>query len=61
MLKKKKGQVTVEYFILFAAIIALMLVFLPGAFTTSMNDSLTSASDAVSEMGGRLIPPDSIP
>lgn len=52
--RKKKGQSTVEYIILVAAVIAALLLFLPGAFTTAYNTTLADSTNAMTNMSGRL-------
>ena len=52
--KKKKGQSTVEYIILVAAIIAALIIFLPGAFQTAFNATLTSGTNGMERMANRL-------
>ena len=52
--KKKKGQSTVEYIILVAAVIAALIIFLPGAFTTAFNAALTSGTNGMENMAQRL-------
>ena len=51
---KKKGQSTVEYILLFAAIIAVAMVFLAGPFRSSIDGSMNAARDEVDVMTGRL-------
>ena len=51
---KAKGQSTVEYIILVAAIIAAVLVFLPGGFRTAFENALTSGTNGMENMAGRL-------
>ena len=52
--KKKKGQSTVEYIILVAAVIGALLIFLPGAFQTAYNATLTSGTNGMENMAWRL-------
>ncbi|MFC1510571.1 class III signal peptide-containing protein [Candidatus Omnitrophota bacterium] len=52
--KQKKGQSTVEYILLFAAIIAVLMVFLAGPFRDSVEGTVTSAGSEVDVMAGRL-------
>ncbi len=54
MCKKKKGQSTVEYIILVAAVIAVLVIFLPGAFTTAYNAALYSGTNGMDDMANRL-------
>lgn len=52
----KKGQSTVEYIILVAAVLAALLVFLKpgGVFQTSFNDTLKSGTNGMVDMANRL-------
>ena len=52
--KKKKGQSTLEYIILVAAVIAALLVFLPGVFTRALNQTLVSGTNMMTNVAGRL-------
>jgi uncharacterized membrane protein len=52
--KKRKGQSTVEYIILVAAVLAALIVFLPGAFTTAYNTALNSSTAQMTDMSNRL-------
>ena len=52
--RKKKGQSTVEYIILVAAVIGALIIFLPGVFRASYEDALTSGTDGMEDMAGRL-------
>lgn len=52
--KKKKGQSTVEYIILVAAIIGALIIFLPGTFRTAYNAALTSGTNGMQNMAERL-------
>ncbi len=54
--KKKKGQSTVEYILLFATIIAALVVFLApgGAFQNQYDATLTSGTDGMVNMANRL-------
>lgn len=54
--KKKKGQSTVEYIILVAAIISLLIIFLGpnGPFRQAFNDALTTGTNGMVNMAGRL-------
>ena len=52
--RKKKGQSTVEYIVLVAAVIAALLVFLPGTFTTAFNATLASGTNGMQNMADRL-------
>ena len=52
--KKKKGQSTVEYIILVAAIIGALIVFLPGTFKNAYNAALISGTNGMENMADRL-------
>jgi len=54
--KKKKGQSTVEYIILVAAILAALIIFLKpgGVFQTAYNDALLSGTNGMVDMANRL-------
>ncbi len=52
--KKTKGQSTVEYIILVAAIIGALIIFLPGTFRTAYNAALTSGTSGMEDMANRL-------
>ncbi|MCK4883062.1 MAG: class III signal peptide-containing protein [Candidatus Omnitrophica bacterium] len=52
--KKKKGQSTVEYIILVAAIIGALIIFLPGTFRTAFNAALRSGTNGMENMADRL-------
>lgn len=52
--RKKKGQSTVEYIILVAAVIGALIIFLPGTFTNSYNAALQSGTDGMEDMATRL-------
>lgn len=52
--KKKKGQSTVEYIILVAAIIAALIIFLPGTFQNAFNAALMSGTNGMENMADRL-------
>jgi len=57
LIKKKKGQSTVEYIILVTAVIVVILafVFTPGSpFQTHMNETLGNATDGMVNMASRL-------
>ena len=52
--KKSKGQSTVEYIILVAAIIGALIIFLPGTFRTAFNAALTMGTNGMEDMANRL-------
>ena len=54
--KDKKGQSTVEYLLLVAAIITVLILFLKpdGPFAKSYNDALTKGSSGMEQMANRL-------
>jgi len=52
--KKKKGQSTVEYIILVAAIIAALIAFLPGPFHNAFTNTLASGTNGMEDMADRL-------
>jgi hypothetical protein len=52
--KKRKGQSTVEYIILVAAIIAALIIFLPGTFQNAFNAALISGTNGMENMAERL-------
>ena len=54
---KKKGQSTVEYVILFAAVIAVIILFVGGSgspFGQAFNNTLTSGTNGMEDMANRL-------
>ena len=53
---KKKGQSSLEYLILVAAVIALLIAFLgkQGIFQQNLNDTLEAGTNAMVNMAGRL-------
>ena len=57
LIKKKKGQSTVEYIILVTAVIAVIIFFVvnPNApFRAKMNSTLGNATDSMVSMASRL-------
>ena len=54
--KKKKGQSTVEYLVLVAAIIGALIIFLRpgGPFQTAFNDTLDEGTTGMVNMAERL-------
>lgn len=53
---KKKGQSTVEYIVLAAAVIAVLLVFLRpgGVFVNAFNQTLSTGTNGMTNMADRL-------
>jgi uncharacterized protein (UPF0333 family) len=57
LIKKKKGQSTVEYIILVTAVIAVIIFFVvndSSPFRSKMNQTLGNATDAMVNMAQRL-------
>ena len=52
--RKKKGQSTIEYIILVAAVIAALLIFLPGPFRAAFTNTLEQGTNGMKEMANRL-------
>ena len=54
--RKRKGQSTVEYIILVAAVLAALIIFLKpgGVFQSSFNRALTSGTNGMEDMANRL-------
>ena len=52
--KKTKGQSTVEYIILVAAVIGALIIFLPGTFQSAYNAALESGTNGMEDMANRL-------
>ena len=54
--RKKKGQSTVEYIILVAAVVAVLIIFLRpgGIFATAFNATLASGTNGMLNMADRL-------
>ena len=54
--KKRKGQSTVEYIILVAAVLAVLIFFLRpgGPFAKSVNAALDEGTQSMEDMGERL-------
>ncbi len=57
MLRKKKGQSTLEYIILVAGIVALLIIFLRpgGIFGDALNETLGTTSDGMTNMADKLL------
>lgn len=56
MLRKKKGQSTVEYVVLVTAVIVIILAFLKpgGGFQQALNKTFTDATNGMEDMANRL-------
>ena len=57
LIKKKKGQSTVEYIILVTAVVAVVIVFVvnpTSPFRSRLNQTLGNATDAMVSMANRL-------
>ena len=56
MKQKRKGQSTVEYIVLVAAVIAVLFVFLKpnGTFQNALNGSVTASANTMSKISNRL-------
>lgn len=52
--QKKKGQSTVEYIILVAAVIAAVLIFVAGPFRTAVNQTFSTGTNGMEDMANRL-------
>jgi len=52
--KKKKGQSTIEYIILVAAVIGALLIFLPNTFKNAFNATLRAGTNGMENMAQRL-------
>ena len=54
--RKKKGQSTLEYIILVAGVVAVIIVFLRpnGQFNRQFNQTLSNATDGMVDMANRL-------
>ncbi|HBG60756.1 MAG: hypothetical protein A2Y03_04585 [Omnitrophica WOR_2 bacterium GWF2_38_59] len=54
--KMKRGQSTVEYIILIAAVLAALIIFLGpgGPFQTAFNTTINSGTDGMEDMADRL-------
>ena len=53
-LRNKRAQSTVEYVVLVAIVIAVILAFTNGVFRTSYNDTLSKATNGMTDMANRL-------
>jgi len=51
---KRKGQSTVEYIILVAAVIGAILIFVPGTFKDVLQNTLSSGTNGMWNMANRL-------
>jgi uncharacterized protein (UPF0333 family) len=54
----KRGQSTVEYVLLFAAVVAVLIVFLTpgtGVMSTSVNNAVASGTTELDSMTGNMI------
>ena len=54
-LRNKRAQSTVEYVILVAIVIAVILAFTNGVFRTSYNKTLVQATNGMEDMANRLM------
>ena len=54
--QKKKGQSTVEYIILVAAVLAALIIFLRpgGIFQTAFNQTISTGTSGMTNMANRL-------
>ena len=52
--KTKRGQSTIEYIILVAAVIGVLLVFYSNGFKTALTNTLTLGTNGMEQMGKRL-------
>jgi uncharacterized protein (UPF0333 family) len=54
--RKKKGQSTVEYIILVAAVLAALIIFLRpgGVFQTAFNSTISTGTNGMQTMANRL-------
>jgi uncharacterized protein (UPF0333 family) len=54
--RKKKGQSTLEYIILVAGVVAILIIFLGpgGTFQTSYENTMTESTSDMEDMGTRL-------
>ena len=56
-LKKKLGQSTVEYILLFTAVVGILIAFLispSSPFKTKLNETLSSGTEGMQDMANRL-------
>jgi uncharacterized membrane protein len=53
-LNQKKGQSTLEYIILVAGVVAVLLVFLAGTFRTDLQQTYQDFMDVMDDMATRL-------
>ena len=57
MLRNKKGQSTIEYIILLAGVIAILIAFVGSSdspFSKALNDTFNQATDGMVDMANRL-------
>jgi Flp pilus assembly pilin Flp len=54
MVRNKKGQSTLEYVIVLAAIIAAIIVFATGTFKNRLSNSLDDVSNQMQNVIGRI-------
>jgi len=54
--REKKGQSTVEYILLVAAVLAALIIFLRpgGVFSTAFNDTVSTGTNGMTDMANRL-------
>lgn len=54
MLKNRRGQSTLEYIILVAAVVVALLAFLPGTFSTAFNNTIAVTANDMQDMANRI-------
>jgi uncharacterized protein (UPF0333 family) len=54
MLKNRRGQSTLEYIILVAAVVVALLAFLPGTFSTAFNNTIATSANSMEDMANRI-------
>ena len=52
--RRSRGQSTLEYLVLVTAVVAALLVFLPGAFQKAFNETLKSGTNGMETIANRL-------